>query len=221
MLSMLLVSLCVSDVNAQNGCTGNLAVTSYGCTGSAVVANCGSSGSSVASYGILRKITARTTRPVINTLAYISHNRPRPFANYVQVAAAPVVSVRSANCGCTNCNCVDCNCGAEATTVNYVQAVRVQAVPVLRTRDVVYNCDTCGQATVAPVATAVRNVLSLVPRTIQNARAVRQANLVTSNLFFIPVEQSEVETAPSPTPESDINDSVSSLDPADLMLASI
>ena len=204
LLSLLLVFVCTSDVNAQGGCAGSLKVS--GCNGSATVSGYGLP----SGYGILRKIAARTTRPVANTLAYVVQNRPRPVERVVQ-------SVRSANCGCPNCTCGDsCNCGAEVAAVNCVQAV-----PVLRAREVVYNCDPCGQAHVAPVVAAVRNIITSVPRVIQNTRAVRQANLTTSNLFFVPVEKTTVETVPSSIPESSINDSVTSLDPIDLKLASI
>lgn len=159
---------------------------------------------------LVKRVVSRAVTPVVNTVSFVAQNRPRPLARLTRVALpSSYVSqynyVLADSCGC-------------ATSV---QAVRLAAVPVLETRSVVCSVDSCGTARVAPVATVLRNAATAVPRAVRNLRAVRQANFINSNLFYVPVGQavesvSEPVLAPEPVDEVSVNNESS-----DLLLASI
>ena len=140
--------------------------------------------------GFMQRVATRVAQPVVNTVTYVAQNRPKPLMRFTQ-------SVRS---------------------INYVQTSVVPTVVSVRSADCgCLNCDcvdcNCGQIRATPVATAVRNIITAVPRTIQNVRSV---NVMTSNLFFV-----LVESVPSSVPSPEINNSVVVIDTTDLMLASI
>lgn len=147
--------------------------------------------------GLAQRVVSRVTQPVVRTVAFVAQNRPRPVARLV-------TAVRSTSC-VEAVVASDCNCGL--------------TVPVLKARSTVYNCDTCGDVRVAPVRTVLRNMLTAVPRAVHNARAVRQANVISSSLFYVPVQSVSVEQVQVVAPS--VNDSVTSISSSDLELCLI